>query len=146
MIPQSELFNSPVEVGTRVALLLTLIPGTELNLDEIAFFDYVLIFSKEFDGGENIHPALPNHFSEIIKRKETLSTTLKLFISKGIITSSIGSDGIKYRATNNAIHYVSALKSSYYKRLIKNLTWVERNLSRLRQEQQKMFKIRVLGR
>lgn len=146
MISEAELFNSPVEVGTRVSLLLTLIKDIELNLDEIAFFDYALIFSKEFDGIENIHPALPNHFSEIIKRRETLPTALKLFISKGIITSSIGSGGIRYRATEKAIHYVSALKSSYYKKLIKNLIWVERNLDRLRQDQQRLFRMRALAK
>lgn len=146
MIPQSELFNSPVEVGTRVALLLTLIPDIELNLDEIAFFDYALIFSKEFDGIENIHPPLPNHFSEIIKRREMLPATLKFFISKGIITSSIGDKGIRYRATDKAVHYVSALKSSYYKKLIKNLIWVESNLDRLREDQQRLFRMRALAK
>lgn len=143
MIHQSELFNSPVEVGTRVSLLLTLIPGLKLNLDEIAFFDYALIFSKEFDGVENIHPPLPNHFSEIIKRRDALPGTLRFFISKGILTSSIDSEGIKFKATEAAIYYVSALKSSYYKKIIKNLIWVESNLGRLREEQQKMFRMRV---
>lgn len=138
-----EIFNGPVEVGTRIALILVNIEHIELNLDQLAFFDYVLIYSKEFNGVANVHPPLPNHFAEIIKRRETLPATLAYFISKGIITTSIGSDGIKYKATDKAIYYTSALKSSYYKKLIQNLSWIENNIDELLEKQKNLFSTRV---
>lgn len=141
-----EIFNGPVEVGTRIALILANIENIELNLDQLAFFDYVLIYSKEFNGVTNVHPPLPNHFAEIIKRRETLPATLAYFISKGIITTIIGRDGIKYKATDKAIYYTSALKSTYYKKLIQNLSWIEKNIDGLHEEQKSLFTTRVRHR
>ena len=121
------IFNSRIELATRASFILTCFSDRALDLDRLVFLDYVLLYAKEFGGPLNLHTDLPNKVAEIIRRREILPAALKLFISKGLISSEATSDGIFFKASENTPQYVGCLKSEYFKNLWVNLFWLERN-------------------
>lgn len=127
----SEAFNSSVELGTRMALILTALSDKMLDLDQLVFFDYALLYSREFAGPDNLHPAVPNHIAEIVHRREYLPEALSLFIKKGLIDKKTTEQGHYYQATENTSQFVSCLRSGYYKRMWTNLDWLEKNFATL---------------
>ena len=58
------IFNGPLELGTRSSLILTALEK-KFSLDDLVLLDYALLYSQEFGGPDNLHPALPNHIAEI---------------------------------------------------------------------------------
>jgi len=121
------IFNSKVEPATRASFILTFFHDRSLDLDRLVFFDYVLLYAKEFGGPINIHTDLPNKIAEIIRRRELLPEALKLFISKGLISSEANSGGVFFKASENTSQYIGCLKSEYFKKLWTNLFWLEKN-------------------
>lgn len=121
------IFNSRIELATRASFILTCFSERALDLDRLVFFDYVLLYSKEFGGPLNLHTDLPNKVAEIIRRREILPTALKLFISKGLISSVANSDGVFFKASENTPQFVGCLKSEYFRNLWTNLFWLEEN-------------------
>jgi hypothetical protein len=127
----ANVFNGPIELGTRIALILTALSDHSLDLDQLVFFDYALLYSHEFSGPENLHPAVPNHLAEIVHRREYLPNALRLFISRGLIDKKATAKGHYYRASENTSQFVSCLRSGYYKKMWTNLSWLEQNFLEL---------------
>ena len=121
------IFNSKIELATRASFILTCFFERTLDLDRLVFLDYALLYAKEFGGPLNLHTDLPNKIAEIIYRRETLPSALKLFISRGLILSVVNSEGVFFKASDNTPQYVACLKSEYYKNLWTNLFWLENN-------------------
>lgn len=124
-------FNSSVELGTRISLILTSLSDQALDLDELVFFDYALLYSQEFDGPENLHPPLPNHLAEVVHRREYLPNALRLFISRGLLSVKATNNGVYYKATDNTAQFVRCLRSDYFSRMWTNLFWIEDNYQKL---------------
>lgn len=120
------VFNSPVEIGTRITLILTAI-GKKLSLDDLVMLDYALLYSKEFGGPENLHPALPNHTAEIAHRREFMPEAIQFFINRGLIDLVIEEYGHYYRSNNSTVDFVSCLQSLYYKKSWSRLSWIVEN-------------------
>lgn len=120
-------FNSPVEIGTRVALILASLEQ-RLALDELVILDYALLYSKEFGGPENLHPALPNHIAEIAHRREVMPKSLSFLSSRGLIKMIIDESGYYYSANESTIDFVSCLQSPYFKKSWVRLNWISENL------------------
>jgi hypothetical protein len=124
---RASVFNSKIELATRASFILTCFSERSLDLDRLVFFDYVLLYAKEFGGPIDIHTDLPNKVAEIIRRRELFPAALKLFISKGLLSSEVNGEGIFFKASEATPQYVSCLKSEYFKNLWTNLLWLEEN-------------------
>lgn len=131
----NSIYNHPIELGTRVSFLLNYFNEKKIDLDKLVYLDFILVYAKEYNGPLNIHPVLPNHIAEIAHKKEIFPDALKLFIKKGLITLEMTEDGFIYKATNYTSQYVSCLKSNYYKKICKNLSWIEANYEDLEKKQ-----------
>jgi hypothetical protein len=118
--------NSPVELGTRSALILTSV-GQDLSLDDLVLLDYALLYSSYFGGPENLHPALPNHVAEVGHRKEYLPQALKLFARRGLISIKHTTTGHYYASNDETLHLISCLKSPYYRKSWTRLNWLSEN-------------------
>lgn len=123
-------FNSPVEIGTRIALILTSL-DQRFALDELVILDYALLYSKEFGGPDNLHPALPNHIAEIAHRREVMPNSLNFLSKRGLIQMIVDESGYYYSANENTIDFVSCLQSPYYKRSWVRLNWVSENIDKV---------------
>ncbi len=127
----ASFFNSRIELATRSSFILTCLSGRALDIERLVFFDYALLYAKEFGGPINIHTDLPNKIAEIIYRRESLPNALKLFLSRGIISSEINPTGVYFRANEQTAQYIGCLKSDYYRDIWTNSFWLEANFEYL---------------
>lgn len=123
-------FNSPVEIGTRVALILTSVER-RLALDELVILDYALLYSREFGGPDNLHPALPNHIAEIAHRRDVIPTSLTFLSKRGLIQMIVDESGYYYSSNESTTNFVSCLQSSYFKKSWIRLNWISENLDKV---------------
>ncbi|MBJ2147573.1 hypothetical protein JC606_14450 [Vibrio sp. IB15] len=126
------IYNTPIEVGTRIAMILNCLEGNSLDLDSLAFLDFVLIYSEEFEGPNNLHPTVPNYLAELPHKRATLHKSLDLFTSRGLIDKVYNNNGITYQANKLTHEFVSCLKSDYYRLAWSNLIWIEDNFVELK--------------
>jgi len=127
---QGSSFNSPLEIGTRIVLILSAL-DRKATLNELILLDYALLYSEEFDGPENLHPALPNHIAEIAHRREHIPTALRFFIKRGLIDPVVIDTGHYYESNDHALDFISCLKSRYYKKAWIRLSWMVENTQRI---------------
>lgn len=120
------IFNGPLELGTRSSLILTAL-DEKFSLDELVLLDYALLYSQDFGGPDNLHPALPNHIAEIGHRREFLPESLAFFSKRGLISLNIEEAGYHYSANKQTLHFVSCLKSEYYRKSWVRLSWLKNN-------------------
>ncbi|MGU3191983.1 ABC-three component system middle component 2 [Vibrio cholerae] len=128
-VPQ--IFNSDVELATRVALILSSMEGEKFDIDELVLLDYALLYSSEFNGPSNLHPAVPNHLAEIAQRRELLPNSLLFFIKKGLIDVRYDENGKSFCANENTNSFVSCLNSSYFIKIWERLSWLSENYDRI---------------
>jgi len=118
------IFNGPLELGTRSSLILTALEK-QFSLDDLVLLDYALLYSQDFGGPDNLHPALPNHIAEIGHRREFLPESLVFFSKRGLISAHIEESGHYYSANEQTLHFVSCLKSEYYRKTWVRLSWLK---------------------
>lgn len=123
-------FNSPIELGTRVCLMLVAL-NSKHSLDHLVFLDYALLYSNEFEGPDNLHPALPNHLAEIAHRREMLPKAIDFLLKRGLINLSVEPSGHYYESNDRTIEFVSCLQSFYYKKAWVRLNWINENKQRI---------------
>lgn len=120
------IFNGPLELGTRSSLILTAL-DEKFSLDNLVLLDYALLYSQDFGGPDNLHPALPNHIAEIGHRREFLPESLAFFSKRGLISVNIEESGYYYSANKQTLNFVSCLKSEYYRKSWVRLSWLKNN-------------------
>lgn len=120
------IFNGPLELGTRSSLILTALEK-QFSLDDLVLLDYALLYSQDFGGPDNLHPALPNHIAEIGHRREFLPESLAFFSKRGLISAHVEESGYYYSANQQTLHFVSCLKSEYYRKSWVRLSWLKNN-------------------
>lgn len=121
-----KILNSSIELGTRSCLILTVL-GKKLGIDELVSLDYALIYSGEFGGPKNLHPAMPNHMAEIVHRREYLPRALNLFIKKGVISIEAKDSGYYYSSNERTLDFISCLQTPYFKKAWIVLDWIYEN-------------------
>lgn len=123
-------FNSNIEIGTRVALILSAL-DSKTSLDELVMLDYALLYSEEFGGPSNLHPALPNHVAEIAHRREFMPGAIRLLLKRGLIDLIIEETGHYYRKNEDTLDFVSCLQSDYFKKSWIRLNWLADNKTKI---------------
>lgn len=123
-------FNSKIEIGTRVALILSAL-DSKISLDEIVMLDYALLYSEEFGGPSNLHPALPNHVAEIAHRREFMPGSIRFLLKRGLIDLIVEKTGHYYSKNENTIDFIACLQSDYFKKSWIRLNWLSDNKSKI---------------
>lgn len=123
----SNIYNNPLELGTRAVFILNSISPHLASIEKIAYLDYISIYSSEFNGPENLHPDVPMHHMEFIFRMENLKRGLNQMIKKQIITATFTKEGIKYNLGEYSFSFLSLLDTDYHSKLSKRCTWVSNN-------------------
>ncbi|RIH72186.1 hypothetical protein BJG01_03760 [Vibrio splendidus] len=137
------IYNTPIEVGSRIAMILNCLEGKSFDLDELAFLDFVLIYANEFGGPKNLHPVVPNYLAELPHKKATLHESMDLFISRGLITRVYSKSGIVFKSNDLTHEFVACLKTNYYKSAWLNLIWIEKNYTYLKYKYERTNVTRV---
>ncbi|MGF6329286.1 ABC-three component system middle component 2 [Pseudomonas sp. BS3782 TE3695] len=135
-----EVFNSSVEVGARIVLLLSGL-NLKLSLDDLVFFDYALIYSRDFQGEESLHPALLNRLAELVRRREIFPDSIKLYASKGLLTTQVDELGVRYSITLEGREFAERLSSPYHRNFASRVPWIAENIERLRVQKRMTYKL-----
>lgn len=135
-----DLYNSPVEVGARIVLMLAGI-SRALDLDELIFLDYASIYSGDFQGGASLHPMMVNRLTELVRRREIFPGAIKLFTSKGLISSQIDEQGVRYSVTDEGRVFATKLTTEYHSDFRRRITWVEENIDHLMLQRRTIYKV-----
>jgi hypothetical protein len=118
-------FNSHIEIGLRLLCLLTAAYPKSYSIQQLACFDYMLIHSDDLpEGPVGIHPQTPQRSGEYLVRRNDLSTTLKIFISRGLIAEHYKNKGLMYAATEASAPFLDRLAAEYTSRLREYALWV----------------------
>ena len=116
--------NSAVEVGLRAVILLTATYPRAVDVDTLVLLDHSLVHSGDLGGPASIHPDLPVRSGEIGLKRAILEDGLRLMMRASMVDLVMSSDGMAYRAADNAEAFVSVLESSYVLRLVDTAQWV----------------------
>lgn len=134
------LYNSPVEIGARIVLLLAGLSRT-LDLDELIFLDYASIYSGDFQGGASLHPMMLNRLAELVRRREIFPGAIRLFTSKGLMTSQVDEQGIRYSVTEAGRAFAANLTTDYHAGFRQRVSWAEGNMDYLMVQCRTIYKV-----
>ncbi len=99
-------FNSPIEYGLRCILILEAFYPTKLDLQDLVYYDYLLIHSADAGGPESVHPATPHRTTEITIKRDILEKSLFLMYSKNIINIEYSTEGILYSGNEETSPFI----------------------------------------
>lgn len=135
-----DLYNSAVEIGARIVLLLAGL-SRKLDLDELIFLDYASIYSSDFKGESSLHPVMLNRLAELVRRREIFPEAIKLFSSKGLMTSQIDEKGVRYFITDAGRAFAARLTTEYHADFKRRVSWVEENIDYLAVQRRAIYKV-----
>jgi hypothetical protein len=119
------LFNSPIEIGLRCLFLLYQFRNDHLSIDKLIYLDYFLIHAGDVSKEQkSIHPKYPFRSTEIVVKREILSSALKLLISKELININFADTGIQYEITNVGCKALDYFESNYANQIRKVSDWL----------------------
>lgn len=140
MMSSKDLYNSSVEIGARIILMLAGL-AREVDLDELIFLDYAAIYSSDFQGEASLHPVLLNRLAELVRRREIFPGAIKLFTAKGLMTSQIDEHGVRYSITTAGSEFAANLTTEYHSGFRRHVSWVEENIDYLTIQRRTIYKI-----
>lgn len=125
------LFNSPIETGVRSLVILNATYPSAHDINELVWFDHLVVHSADVGGPPSIHPKLPQRSGEILVRRELVQNGLNLMQKFGLIAVVPSTSGICYQATESAYPLVQLLSSEYSKNLKDRAQWLAGTVANL---------------
>lgn len=117
-------FNNSIEAGLRILTILNEAFPKSFDLQNIVYLDYLTIHSADIDKTTtSLHPAVPYRSGEIMVRSSIIEQGLNLFIAKDLIEKLYNSNGIYYKATENAMPFLESLEEKYAIKLQQKANW-----------------------
>ncbi len=117
-------FNSSLEVGIRVAIILNSFHPRRLSLLEIALYDYFVIHTSDANGPPSIHPSIPSRHGEYFVRRGRIEAGLALMRNAHMVHYHSEPNGVAYEASEKAGALIDTLMSPYNRRLKECADWL----------------------
>lgn len=122
-VTNKDLFNTPEETATRLALCLSHLKAPA-NIEEITALDLVATYMEAFGYGEtNLHGDTPFARAEYEARRARVRKGINVLVVRGLATTHDG--GITFIATDEGMTTSRALKGEYarnYQQAVSSLT------------------------
>lgn len=139
-------FNTPIETGIRVLVLLAQCAPQSLDLNRLVLLDHGLLHSADFGGPESLHPNVPLRSSELGVKRRDLELGLQVMLRAGLVEIWPRNGGIYYRASDGANNFLLLLESEYVKHLINRAQWVMSTLGSLPSDEElRTYMARTVG-
>jgi hypothetical protein len=120
-----QVFNSEIEVGIRVLVLLEFSSITKHSLQRLCVYDYILLHASDIDLSQNnIHPSHPYRSSEYPIKFQIIQKAIYLLISRKLIDVYADEDGITYGCNARMKWFLNAFESEYIKKLKHTAEWI----------------------
>ena len=124
-------FNSPLEAGLRAVTILGAAHPQSFDLQRLVAFDYLLVHTGDVGGPSSLHPPAPLQSAELLVRRKIVERALLLMMTRDLVEREFDTDGIRYRAGENAAPFLSTLESDYLKQLRDRAAWLVDELGHL---------------
>ncbi len=111
------LFNSVFETGVRAIFVLVSVYPESLDLEDLVALDHLVVHAEDVGGPKSLHPATTTHATEMLVRRELVYDGLLLMQARSLVDRLANSEGIFYRAGDEARNFVAYLTSPYFKQL-----------------------------
>ncbi|WP_329603110.1 ABC-three component system middle component 2 [Undibacterium baiyunense] len=122
--PALPVFNSPFELGIRMVYLLQALTPRGADIQKLVLLDYAVVYSGDLNGPSSLHTPIPFRGAELMSRRELIEQGLYLMSTRGLVSASLGTDGITYYSGEVARTMTSALTSNYLRDLEQRCSWV----------------------
>jgi len=127
----SSPFNTPLETGVRLTIILVEAYPSALSLDQLVMLDHILVHTEDFGGPSSVHPASPYRVAEPYVRRELVQRSLQLFCSRELIAQTITSSGFLWQADDSAGPFIETLSTSYHNDVKARASWTMENFGSL---------------
>jgi hypothetical protein len=125
-----QIFNSPIEVGIRVLVLLDRSTNTRHSLQRLCIYDYILLHAGDIDLSQNnIHPLHPYRSSEYPIKHQIIKNAIYLLITRRLINVFVDKYGITYGCNVRTKWFLDFLESEYIKKLKRTAEWIDAKFS-----------------
>lgn len=116
-----KVFNTSLEVGFRVLIILNELKNSTLNLDRLIIYDYFTLHANDFnEENESIHPPIPNRSGEIVIKRKIIQESINLMHSKDLLDIEYSLDGILYKSNELTPAFLEYFNSKYAMKIIEN--------------------------
>lgn len=133
------VLNSPLEVALRTLILLSRVT-VSADIQRLAIYDYLLLHSHDIDAGpSSLHPATPIRAGELLVRRGQIDRGLYLLESRGLVERDYSAEGIGFRASNLASHFLNYLESDYARRCDDISLWVAKTFDPMSSQELQAF-------
>jgi hypothetical protein len=117
-------YNTPIEIGIRVLMLLSKYAPSGMDLDRLLLLDHGLLHSGDFGGPESLHPSVPLRSAELGVKRRNIELGLQVMLRARLVEISPNAGGIIYRASDEAASFLALMESQYVSRLDSAAEWV----------------------
>jgi len=125
-----QVFNSEIEIGIRVLVLLERSKLLKHSLQRLCVYDYILLHARDIDLSQsNIHPVHPYRSSEYPIKFQMIEQAIYFLISRKLIDVYTDEDGINYGCNERTKWFLNAFESEYIKKLKHTAEWINARFS-----------------
>lgn len=143
----SRPFNSPLESGLRMLIILDKIKAQGADLQRLVYYDYLLVHSGDVDGGpESLHTAIPFRSGEWLVRRDVIQKGIELMYSKELLDKYHTENGIVYRSTKLTRPFLGHFESAYFKKMRTVAGWLSKSFDNFTNAQLSKFMVDNIGR
>lgn len=136
----TNVFNSPLEIGFRILFILQGIYPREIDLNRLVIYDYFLLNSADFPNGpKSLHPPIPHRSSQIIIKPLIIKEAIALMRSKELIEIIFSVEGIKYKANDLTSKFIELQENRYSQELIELSNWISSQFGEYQDEKLKIL-------
>jgi hypothetical protein len=116
-------FNSPVETGTRVLVILASAAPVALDINQLVLLDHQLLHSGDFGGPPSLYPNTPIRSGELGLKRRDLAMGIEVMLRAQLIDVVAQSGGICYRANDTGASFIGLLEAPYAHMLTERARW-----------------------
>lgn len=120
---KNKVYNSNFEIAIRILVILLKLPLNRSSTYKLMVLDHLSLNTFDIGGPASLHAPIPNRGVQIYSRKEILNESIKLLISKDLISIVPSKDGLLYKITENGINYLTYFESKYFNQLKDKVEW-----------------------
>lgn len=136
---KKKVYNSTFEIAIRILVILANLPLKRSSIYKLMVLDHISLNTYDVGGPASLHAPIPNRGVQIYSRKEILNESIKLLMSKDLISLVPSKNGLLYEITNNGINYLSYFESKYFNQLKNKVEWTTEKFGNFTDEDLKMY-------
>lgn len=134
-----KVYNTPLEIGLRMLVILNELGAKGGDLDQIMYFDFLSLNTKDIGGPESIHAPVPKRGVQVYARKNLMQKGGNLLLSKELIDFRIDEHGFSYGINEVGKAFLTYFTSDYFREFSDRVNWVHQKFNNYSSEKLETF-------